>query len=331
MPDPSPDRSRLLEPSNIAYEIAVTTDRNVATEIHEAESEEAEGYIAKKLGIGFWVSIGWISTISLLAILAPWITKNRAGEGQFYQFLQDPTFQGTRQAKYLGPSLSHWIGTDDLARDMFARIIWGARVSLAVGFASIAFGLIVGTIIGLLSGYMKGWVDNVLSTLVDVILAFPALLLAMAIITFTDAKDIAHISFAIGVVAIPAIARLVRANTLSFREREFVLASRTLGASHLRVLAREILPNVVPPVVSFAVIGVAVAIAAESGLAFVGVSVPPPTPTWGGMINDARSGMTNGHAYQVFVPCLVLVLTIMALYFAGDRLRQYFDVKESVL
>jgi peptide/nickel transport system permease protein len=135
---------------------------------------------------------------------------------------------------------------------------------------------------------------------------------------------------AIGIVAVPAIARLVRANTLTFREREFVLASRTLGASHARIIVREILPNVVPPVISFAVIGVAVAISAESGLAFVGVSVPLPTPTWGGMIDQARGNLTD-HPLTVFIPCIVLVLTIMAFYFIGDRLRQFFDVKEGVL
>lgn len=326
MPDPSLENARLLEPSGDAYEVAISTDQNVKLGIDELRLEtedDLEGFVKKKLGIGFWISIGWLALITTLAGLAPWLTSRG--------WIQDPLFQNKGRAnRFVLPNMEHWLGTDDLGRDVFARIIHGARVSLAVGFASIFLGLIIGTLMGIVAGYLKGWVDNVLSTIIDIILAFPALLLAMAIITFTDGRDIAHISLAIGIVAVPAIGRLVRANTLSFREREFVLASRTLGASHLRILGREILPNVVPPVLSFAVIGVAVAIAAESGLAFVGISVPLPTPTWGGMINDARQHLSD-QPQLVFIPCTVLVMTIMALYFAGDRLRQYFDVKESVL
>ncbi len=322
MPDPSPDDSRLLEPSNTAYELTLTTDQRIDQDIDESllETENDSEFKAKKLGIGFWICIGWLALVTLLAIFAPLL--------QSWGIIADP-YKLSRN-RFAPPGPGHWLGTDDLGRDELSRLIFGGRVSLSVGFASIALGLVVGTTMGLLAGYMKGWVDNVLMTAVDIILAFPALLLAMAIITFTDSKDIAHISLAIGIVAVPSIARLVRANTLSFREREFVLASRTLGASHARVLTREILPNVVPPVLSFAVIGVAVAIAAESGLAFVGISVPLPTPTWGGMINDARQHLSE-NPQLVIIPCTVLVLTIMSLYFAGDRLRQYFDVKESVL
>jgi len=322
MPDPSPENSRLLEPSVTAYELTLTTDQQMGLDIDEAnlETENDSEFVGKKLGLGFWFCVGWLVLVTVLAIMAPLL--------QSWGIIADP-YKLSRQ-RFAPPGPGHWLGTDDLGRDVLSRLIFGGRVSLSVGFASIFLGLIAGTTMGLLAGYMKGWIDNALMTAVDVILAFPALLLAMSIITFTDGKDIAHISLAIGIVAIPAIARLVRANTMSFREREFVLASRTLGASHLRVLTREILPNVVPPVLSFAVIGVAVAIAAEAGLAFVGISVPLPTPTWGGMITDARQHM-NENFQLVAIPCTVLVLTIMSLYFAGDRLRQYFDVKESVL
>ncbi len=327
MPEHSPSDSRLLEPSNNAYQVATLIDHEIGVE-RQAEFDaglEAEGFVKRKLGVGFWIAVGWFATIAILAILAPWLTEKG--------ILKDPFKLYTRPFGAPGVSSTagtHWLGTDNLGRDVFARVIHGARVSLSVGFASIALGLLIGTTVGLLSGYLKGYVDSILMTVMDIILAFPALLLALAIITFTDQRDIAHISLAIGIVAIPAIARLVRANTLTFREREFVLASRTLGASHGRIIVREILPNVVPPILSFAVIGVAVAIAAESGLAFVGVSVPLPTPTWGGMIDQAR-GNLNDHPLTVFIPCLVLVLTIMAFYFIGDRLRQFFDVKEGVL
>jgi peptide/nickel transport system permease protein len=168
-------------------------------------------------------------------------------------------------------------------------------------------------------------------SLMDVILAFPPLLLALSIVTFRDDRSVPNIVLAIGIVAIPAVARLVRANTMTFREREFVLASRNLGASHVRILLREITPNVIPAVISFAVIGIAVAITAESGLAYLGASVNPPTPTWGGMINAAKNDLTTGQAWQVWIPCIALALTVLALYLGGDRLRRYFDVKESAL
>lgn len=320
MPDPSRSESRLLEPSNNAYETAVTIDEDVSIEARELLAEdELDGFVKRKLGVGFWIAVSWIGLLVALALLAPWLTDRG--------ILQDPYDIGRRLQP---PSPDHWLGTDDLGRDVFSRLIWGARVSLSVGLMSILLGLLFGVTIGVVSGYLKGWVDSSLMTAMDIILAFPALLLALSIIGFSGQKTIPYISLAIGVVAIPSIARLVRANTLSFREREFVLASRTLGASHGRIVFREILPNVVPPVVSFAVIGIAVAIAAEAGLAFLGVSVELPTATWGGMINAARPQLQN-YPLQVFIPCAVLTVTIMAFYLMGDRLRAYFDVKEGGL
>ncbi len=320
MPDPSPSEARLLEPSNNAYETAITIDEEMSNEERELLSEdELGGFVKKTLGPAFWIAMAWFVLIAGLAILAPLLTDKG--------ILLDPY---KLDKKFLAPSSAHWLGTDDLGRDVLSRLIWGARVSLSVGFASIALGLLFGVTIGVVSGYLKGWIDSSLMTAMDIILAFPALLLALSIIGFSGQRTIPFISIAIGVVAIPSIARLVRANTLSFREREFVLASRTLGASHGRILAREILPNVVPPVVSFAVIGIAVAITAEAGLAFLGVSVELPTATWGGMINAARPQLQN-QPLQVFIPCVVLTVTVMAFYLIGDRLRAYFDVKEGGL
>lgn len=320
MPDPSLSESRLLEPSNNAYETAVTIDEDLENEAKELLAEdELDGFVKRKLGVGFWIAAAWIVLVVLLAILAPKLTE--------WGIIDDPY---KLDRKLQPPSPDHWLGTDDLGRDTLSRLIWGGQVSLSVGVASILLGLLFGVTIGIVAGYLKGWVDSSLMTAMDVILAFPALLLALSIIGFSGQKTIPYISLAIGVIAIPSIARLVRANTLSYREREFVLASRTLGASHGRILIREILPNVVPPVVSFAVIGIAVAIAAEAGLAFLGVSVELPTATWGGMINAARPQLQN-HPLQVFIPCAVLTITIMAFYLMGDRLRAYFDVKEGGL
>jgi peptide/nickel transport system permease protein len=283
----------------------------------------APGYKKRRLGLVFWLAIGWTVFLIVAALLAPWLTARG--------YLPDPD-KIDIPSKFRGPNNRNRLGTDALGRDQLARLVWGARVSLPVGFSSISLGLVVGTTIGLISGYLKGWVDTVIMAIVDIVLAFPALLLALSIVTFMDRKDVPTISLAIGLISIPGLARLVRANTLSFREREFVLAARTLGASHARIIVREILPNVIPPVLSFAVIGVSVAIAAEAALAFVGVSVPIPQSTWGGMIFAAASGDgVANYPFQVFLPCGVLVLTILSLYFIGDRLGQFMSVKESAL
>ena len=208
--------------------------------------------------------------------------------------------------------------------------MWGARVSLTVGLIAITFGLILGGLIGLIAGFYKGRTESLLMGAMDVLLAFPALLLALAIITFTNNRTIWVVSMAIGIVSIAPSARLVRASTLMFGQREFVLASRTMGASNRRIIAREIFPNVVLPLLSFAIIGVAVAIVAEGGLAFLGLSVAPPTPTWGGMINEGRNVLETDPQIAL-IPSAVLFMTVLMLNFAGDRVREYFDVKEGGL
>jgi peptide/nickel transport system permease protein len=326
MPEPSPSDIGLAQPA-----MASVLLDHPATELPGADAEAvppgehvaAEGYKKRRLGIVFWVAIVWAVLLIALAMLAPWLTSKG--------ILQDPNRIDTSRT-FAKMSSRNRLGTDSLGRDQLSRLIWGARVSLPVGFASISLGLLIGTTVGMLAGYLKGRVDTWLMAVMDIVLAFPALLLALSIVTFLDRKDVPTISLAIGVIAVPGLARLVRANTLSFREREFVLAARTLGASHGRIIVREILPNVIPPVLSFAVIGVAIAIAAEAALAFVGVSVPLPTATWGGMVSQAALGTgISDHPFQVFLPCGILVLTIVALYFIGDRIGQFFNVKESAL
>jgi len=283
------------------------------------------GAIKKRLGLGFWIASGWVAFITLLAILAPVLPLE--SPSKVSSCIKYPILSTCTKA---GVDTFHVLGTDSLGRDTLSRIIWGARVSLSVGLIAIVFGLIVGGIIGLIAGFYKGRLEGLLMGSMDVLLAFPALLLALAIITFTNNRSILVISLAIGIVSIAPIARLVRASTLMFGEREFVLASRTLGASNSRIISREIFPNVVLPVLSFAIIGVAVAIVAEGGLAFLGLSVAPPTPTWGGMINEGRNVLETDPQIAL-IPSAVLFLTVLMLNFAGDRVREYFDVKEGGL
>jgi peptide/nickel transport system permease protein len=298
-------------------------------------SEDDEERIEKKLGIGFWVAAGWMALLLLLAIIAPFITQDDPSE--IVPLLDDPNTGITADREMNAPnqppgsfSTGHPLGTDSLGRDLLSRVIWGGRVSLAVGITAIAFGLAVGGFIGLSGGYFRGKLETVLMAAMDVLLAFPALILALAIVTFTEQNTVPVISLAIGIVGIPPLARLVRANTLVYGQREFVLAARTMGAKNSRIIWREIVPNVARAAFSFAIIGIAVAIVAEGGLAFVGVSVSLPQATWGTMINEGK-GKLEDYPWITMVPATVLFLTVMALNFAGDRLRAHFDVKEGGL
>jgi peptide/nickel transport system permease protein len=222
---------------------------------------------------------------------------------------------------------------------MLSRIIFGARVSLFVGISAVVIGLAIGAPIGIIAGYFKnqwrGAVDIGLMSVTYVFLAFPPLLLALLVVTMTEerfgGRNPLVIIIALVIVGIPPIAVIVRASTLTFTQREFVLAARTIGASHVRVIVKEVFPNVILPITSFAFIGVAIAITAEGALAFLGLSVQPPTPTWGGMINEGRTALDQGFIWPSLTPCIVMFLTILSMNLAGDRMREYFDVKEGAL
>lgn len=287
----------------------------------------------KKLGIGFWIAAGWMITLVVLAAIAPFITAD--DPSAIVEILDDPNAGISSDPVNNDDNMpigtyGHPLGTDGLGRDLLSRVIWGGRISMTVGVAAIVFGLTIGGFIGLSAGFFRGKLETALMAIMDVILAFPALILALAIVTFTDSKTLPVITLAIGIVGIPPLSRLVRANTLVYSQREFVLAARTLGAKNYRIMFREIVPNVSRAAFSFAIIGIAVAIVAEGGLAFVGVSIPPPDPTWGTMINEGRSDLQDA-PWVTMVPAVTLFLTVMALNFAGDRLRSFFDVKEGGL
>jgi len=350
----------ILPGGGMAREIVAMADDQVAEHHALAKldpGQVGEGAYKKKLGWQFWVPLGWVLLVVVLALAAPFITKAPANATAAEAakptlgILLPPdqinrvTVNGrSTTAKNLPPLSSlggqfYPLGTDTLGRDMLSRIIWGAQVSLEVGFGSIFLGLLIGAPIGIIAGYFKnqyrGSVDIGLMSLMYVLLAFPPLLLALLTINVTEARlngrQTYVIVLAIGIIAVPPIALLVRAATLSFTQREFVLAARTIGASHARVIVKEVFPNVILPIVSFAIIGVALAITAEGALAFLGLSVQPPTPTWGGMINEGRSAFDNGDFWPSLTPCIIMFLTILCLNLTGDRMREYFDVKEGAL
>lgn len=227
------------------------------------------------------------------------------------------------------PSPRHWLGTDSNGRDVFSRIVHGARVALLVGVVSIAIGMLIGGAIGIIAGYFRGPVEGITMTAVDVMLAYPALVLAIAIVAFFG-QSLFNVCLAIAIVAIPAFARIARAATLTYSEREFVTAARVMGARHSRIILREILPNVALPLMAFALLAVAIAIVAEGGLAFLGLSVPPPAPSWGSMIKEGYD-VINDHPVVALIPAFVMFVTVLAFNLVGDRFREIFDVKETAL
>jgi peptide/nickel transport system permease protein len=285
----------------------------------EVAAEEAADVTQKKLGVFFWICAGWIGLIIVLAVFANVLP------------LPNPTLGNYASAQNAGPGWGHLLGTDDLYRDILSRMIYGARVSLVVGFGGALIGLILGGIPAMFSAYRRGRVDTTLNTVSYVVLAFPALVAVIAIVSFWG-HALWKITLIIGVFGAPSIFRVVRASTLSYATRDFVLAAKALGASDTRILAREILPNVMPTIVSFTLIAVAVIIVLEGTLAFLGLSVSPPTPSWGNMLNEGSSllsgakGQTN--PWLVIFPAAAMFSLLFCLNVVADKLRTYFDVSE---
>lgn len=279
-----------------------------------------EAAVKRKLGIGFWISVSWIVLVVTAAILAPWLP------------IKDPdaNFIVSGERPPYAPNGTHWFGTDQDARDMFSRTIHGARISLTVGFVAIASGMIFGGSLGMLAGYFRGWWDRVVSFVFLVLLSFPALVLAILITALLE-RSLRTISITLGVLSIAPVGRIARATTISFAEREFVLAARTLGASHRRILVRELLPNVLIPMAALGLLGMAIAVVAEGALAFLSLSVEKGS-TWGKLILIG-SGTRNLEKapWVAFAPIIILFLTVLSLNYAGDRLRTYFDVRETAL
>lgn len=242
-------------------------------------------------------------------------------------------------SKFEPPSADHWLGTDHLGRDVFCRLAYGARMSLMIGIAVQGVAIFFGLLVGTASGYGRRWVDNILMRFTDGMFAFPDILLAILIMGVLRSTNLGFLESlpkmisatlpvfaALAVVGWPSMARLIRNQVLSLKEQEFVVASRALGASHWHVVRRHILPHLWGLVLAVAMVGMAMVILAEGSLSFLGIGIPPPWPSWGSMINDARSYMAS-HPLLLAWPCLTLSLTILALNFVGDGLRDRYDPK----
>jgi peptide/nickel transport system permease protein len=303
-------------PADRALTVTATGAVAIAPAGADGVTPAGAAFVGRRLGAGFWVSAAWVALVILAAVLAGLLP------------LQDPTAIGDN-APRLGPTAGHLLGTDELGRDLLARVVFGARTSLTVGFATIAFGLALGGAVGLMAGYYGGRLDAALNGLSTVLLAFPALIFLLTVVTFLG-QNLTDVVLTLGVLSVAPIARIIRANTLVYANREFVLAARALGARSHRILLREILPNVLPSALAFSLVAIAVVIVAEGALSFLGLSVRPPTPTWGGMIAEGGQVLAQDPLVALW-PSLAMFLTVLALNFAGDRLQTYFDVREGGL
>ncbi len=258
----------------------------------------------------FVAGAGIVGFMSIAALLAPLIAP------------YDPTALNV-DVILQGPSAMHWLGTDALGRDVFSRMLYGARVSLWVGFVAVGLAVTIGLTLGLIAGYFGGLTDEVVMRGVDVMLCFPSFFLILAVIAFLE-PSLTNIMVVIGLTSWMGVARLVRAETLTLRGRDFVLASKLAGAGPVRIITRHILPNSAAPVLVAATLGIAGAILTESALSFLGLGVQPPTPSWGNMLMEGKNVMEIAPWLSVF-PGLAILITVLGYNLLGESLRDIFD------
>ncbi len=227
--------------------------------------------------------------------------------------------------KLEAPSAEHWFGTDNYGRDIFTRIIHGMELTLRVGFLSVTIGGVIGVILGIVSGYYGGKIDTIIMRVMDVLLAFPGILLALAIVSVLGGS-LNNVIIAVAVFSIPAFARIVRGSTLSVRKLEYIDAMKALGASDFRIIFKHILPNVMSPIIVQATLRIATAVLTASGLSFLGLGAQPPTPEWGAMLSEGRAFMTE-HPHVILFPGMMIVIVVLAFNIFGDGLRDALDPK----
>ncbi|WP_436795930.1 ABC transporter permease [Actinospongicola halichondriae] len=296
-----------------------------AAEPAPAPAETADLPKKKGWGIGFWLAVAWTIFIVVLCAGAPYLP-----------FVDEPGAFAITNPSFSTPSADHWFGTNENGDDIFSQVANGGRTSLIIGVSVVIIGLLTGGVIGMIAGFFRGRTDRFISAVVDVMLAFPALVLALAMISIfaSDGSVIRpNLTVVIGslsILSIAPLARITRGITLAFAEREFVTAARTLGAKNGRIIRREILPNVIPPMAVFSLTVIAVVIVAEGALAYLGLSVSAPAPTWGKLILAGRDDL-DSYPHVTFFPAGVMFLTILSLNYVGDVLQGRFTVREGAL
>jgi glutathione transport system permease protein len=255
----------------------------------------------------------FVLALVVTAILAPWIVPFDAENFFDYDTLNSP------------PSAKHWFGVDPLGRDIFSRLLMGARISLTAGFVSVAVGAVIGTVLGLVAGYYEGWWDRAIMRLCDVLFAFPGILLAIAIVAILG-SGMANVIIAVSIFSIPTFARLVRGNTLAQKHLTYVEAARSIGASDTTIVLRHIFPATISAVVVYFSMRIGTSIITAASLSFLGMGAQPPTPEWGAMLNEARSEMMTAPHVALF-PAVAIFLTVLAFNLLGDGLRDALDPK----
>jgi peptide/nickel transport system permease protein len=253
--------------------------------------------------------------LTLLALTAPWIAP------------YDPIKQNPLMS-FQPPSSQHWLGTDQFGRDILTRLLYGARISLRIGLVAVGIAIAFGGLLGLVSGYYGGWIDQVISRFVDLLLAFPGILLALVIVSVIG-PSLTNVMIAVGVAATPTYARVVRGSVLAARENVYVEAAHAVGASDRRVLVQHVLPNVLAPVIVLATLGVAGAILTGAALSFLGLGAAPPTPEWGAMLSEGRGYMRFAWWISTF-PGLAIMVAVLATNLFGDGLRDALDPRMRV-
>ncbi len=319
----------------------------ISTVVQAEEVPPAQA--GKPLGIGGWICIAWLVAVVAVSFIAPYLqappidTGGRAsacGDGSGLP-IYDPfnckdlaAKSAQRRGDGADGAVPHVVGVDGGGADVFSQVLVGGRTTVLIALVSIAGGVLIGATLGLMGGFFRGRGDLFITGAFDVMISFPALILALLIVTVVAADDSAKripgIIFALVIVITPVIGRISRASTLSWSEREFVMAARALGARPFRIITREVLPNVAPAIMSIAMLGFGIVIVAEASLAIVGVGVPPETASWGSVIARGAADFRN-FPHMVFFPSVLIVITVCAINFLGDSLRRKFEVKESAL
>jgi peptide/nickel transport system permease protein len=288
--------------------------------------------LSERLGVGFWLSVGWVLIVLGCALCAD-VLPLPGLDHMDWENPVAPLGTSTTVSKQTGEigasSMLYLFGTDTLGRDILTRLVYGARVSLAVGLLTPLMGLFIGGILGLLAGFYKGRLEVFIMSVMDVILAFPGLVLLLLVV-FHLGPNLHNLVMALGFLTIPAFTRVARANTLKFAEQDFVTAARALGKKDVHILMGEILPNITMPLLVYGLLVVSYMIVAEGALSFLGLGVPAPTPSWGSMIAEGKEVLDEA-AHVSLIPALIMFLTILSFNIIGDAVRGLVDAREGQL
>lgn len=270
-----------------------------------------------------WVCFGWLVVLGIVAVLAPWLPLPEGRNAT--AALSEPIF--LEPLKYG----DHPLGTNGAGLDMLSRAVFGARISMVISMTAILIGVTVGGLIGVVAGYYRKGVDRTIGIFTNSVLAVPPLILLIALAAILD-PGILNMAFALALLTIPSMVRIARANAISFAQREFVLAARGMGATKLRIMLRELVPNVAPPLFSMAVVTISALIVAEASLSFLGLGIPQPEPTWGNMISEAQAGNTmEDQPFILIVPGLFLFMTVFSFNLLGEQAQRRWDPRSAKL